>query len=61
VQRALLAARIQWAVAQGCDLAVTITQNGSVSHRNMERFGFRIAYTRTKLFRPLAAGAAPKA
>jgi GNAT superfamily N-acetyltransferase len=53
VQRALLAARMSWARAQGCDLLVTITQNGSASHRNMERLAFRTAYTRTKLFRPL--------
>jgi GNAT superfamily N-acetyltransferase len=56
VQRALLIARIQWAREQGCDLTVSIAQNGSVSHRNIERFGFRVAYTRTKLFRPLVAG-----
>ena len=60
VQRALLIARIQWAQAMGCDLTVSIAQNGSASHRNIERFGFRVAYTRTKLFRPLpAADAAP--
>ena len=60
VQRALLAARIEWAREQGCDLAVTITQNGSASHRNMERFAFRTAYTRTKLFRPLPGADTPK-
>ncbi len=58
VQRALLIARIQWAQAQGCDLAVSIAQNGSVSHRNIERFGFRVAYTRTKLFRPITTAVA---
>ncbi len=57
VQRALLQARMKWAVAQGCDPIVSIAQNGSESHRNMERLGFRIAYTRTKLFRPLATAA----
>jgi len=57
VQRALLEARMKWAVAQGCDLIVSIAQNGSASHRNMERLGFRIAYTRTKLFRPLSTAA----
>jgi GNAT superfamily N-acetyltransferase len=50
-QTALLQARIAWAAAQGCDLAVSITQPGSASHRNMERQGFRVAYTRTKLIR----------
>jgi GNAT superfamily N-acetyltransferase len=50
-QTALLQARIAWAAAQGCDVAVSITQPGSASHRNMERQGFRVAYTRTKLIR----------
>jgi GNAT superfamily N-acetyltransferase len=54
VQTALLQARIAWAAAQGCDLAVSITQPGSTSHRNMERQGFRVAYTRTKLIRALS-------
>jgi hypothetical protein len=61
VQRALLTARMRWAIAQGCDLAVTITQPASTSHRNMDRFGFRIAYTRTKLIRPLAVTGAQSA
>jgi hypothetical protein len=55
VQTALLAARLKWARTRGCDLAASITQPGSISHRNMERFGFRVAYTRTKLFRDLAS------
>jgi GNAT superfamily N-acetyltransferase len=55
VQTALLGSRIFWAVERGCDLAVSIAQPGSVSHRNIERAGFRVAYTRTKLIRPLVA------
>ncbi len=51
VQTALLAARLHWAARQGCDLAKGITLPGSVSQRNHERFGFRVAYTRTKLVR----------
>jgi GNAT superfamily N-acetyltransferase len=54
VQTALLSARLAWAVAQGCDLAVSIAQPGSASHRNIERQGFRIAYTRTKLIRAVS-------
>jgi GNAT superfamily N-acetyltransferase len=54
VQTALLQARIAWATAQGCDVAGSITQPGSGSHRNMERQGFRVAYTRTKLIRALS-------
>ncbi|HEY0703165.1 MAG TPA: GNAT family N-acetyltransferase [Candidatus Acidoferrales bacterium] len=53
IQTALLAARITTAAKQGCDLAVSIAQPGSISHRNIERAGFRVAYTRTKLIRPL--------
>ncbi len=51
VQTSLLAARLEWARERGCDLAVSITQPASVSQRNIERFGFRVAYTRTKLVR----------
>jgi GNAT superfamily N-acetyltransferase len=54
VQVALLNARLAWARDHGCDLAVSIARPGSTSHRNIERFGFRVAYTRTKLVRPLA-------
>ena len=52
VQSALLATRLAWAREKGCDLAVSITQPGSISHRNIERSGFRAAYTRTKLILP---------
>jgi GNAT superfamily N-acetyltransferase len=51
VQGALLKARLESAAAQGCDVAVSIAQPGSTSHRNIERQGFRVAYTRTKLIR----------
>jgi hypothetical protein len=54
VQTALLGLRIFWATGRGCDLAVSIAQPGSISHRNIERAGFQVAYTRTKLIRPLA-------
>jgi GNAT superfamily N-acetyltransferase len=54
VQSALLATRLAWAREKGCDLAVSITQPGSISHRNIERSGFRVAYTRTKLILPPA-------
>lgn len=53
IQTALLAARISVAANEGCDLAVSIAQPGSISHRNIERAGFRVAYTRTKLIRPV--------
>ncbi len=47
-QQALLEARMNVAAAQGCDLAMMCAEPGSVSQRNAERKGFRIAYTRTK-------------
>jgi GNAT superfamily N-acetyltransferase len=47
-QRALLDARLNLAVNQGCDLAMMCAEPGSASQRNAEREGFRIAYTRTK-------------
>jgi GNAT superfamily N-acetyltransferase len=49
VQTALLAARLAWMHGRRCDVAVSITQPASGSQRNIERFGFRVAYTRTKL------------
>jgi GNAT superfamily N-acetyltransferase len=52
VQSALLVTRLAWAREKGCDLAVSIAQPGSISHRNIERAGFRVAYTRTKLILP---------
>jgi GNAT superfamily N-acetyltransferase len=51
VQSGLLAARLAWARERGCDVAVSITQPGSGSQRNIERQGFRVMYTRTKLAR----------
>ena len=54
VQSALMSARLAWATERGCDLAVSIAQPGSASHRNIERRSFRVAYTRTKLIRALS-------
>jgi len=54
VQTALLAARLAWACDHRCNIAVSIAQPGSASQRNIERFGFRVAYTRTKLIREWA-------
>ena len=47
-QRALLAARLQFAAEARCDIATMGAQPGSTSQKNAERAGFRIAYTRTK-------------
>ena len=47
-QLALLAARLQYAVDCGCDLAMIVAFPGSGSQRNAERHDFRVAYTRVK-------------
>jgi hypothetical protein len=47
-QRALLDARMRFAIERRCDLAMMCAHPGSASQRNAEREGFRIAYTRTK-------------
>jgi hypothetical protein len=47
-QRALLAARLQYSIEAGCEIAAMGALPGSASQRNAERSGFRIAYTRTK-------------
>lgn len=56
-QAALLAARLQLAVARGCDVAAMGAQPGSGSQRNAERNGFRVAYTRLKWRRQVPAPA----
>ena len=52
LQHALLAARLSDAASQGCDLAMVHTEPGSPSQRNVERMGFRLAYTLFRLERP---------
>lgn len=47
-QTALLDARMRYAAAQNCKLAMMCALPGSQSQRNAEKNGFRIAYTRTK-------------
>jgi GNAT superfamily N-acetyltransferase len=51
VHGALLAARLSEAARAGCDVATAGARPGSVSHRNMERAGFHVAYTRPVLVR----------
>jgi GNAT superfamily N-acetyltransferase len=46
VQTALLHARLAAAREQRCDLAMALTSPGSASQRNIERLGFRLAYTK---------------
>jgi hypothetical protein len=56
-QQALLDARMQYAAAHRCDLAMMCAAPGTASQRNAQRQGFQIAYTRTKW--QLAAGLLP--
>lgn len=49
VQSAVIRALINYAVEAECDLACTMTRPGSASQRNLERQGFRVAYTRNTL------------
>ena len=51
VQSALIARRLHEAALAGCEYAVVSTQPGSASQRNMERRGFRVAYTKVVMVR----------
>jgi hypothetical protein len=51
LHRELIAARLNEALAQGCDLATASTLPGSASQRNYERMGFEVAYTKVTLVR----------
>lgn len=53
VQSAVIHALLNHAVEAECDLAYTLTRPGSVSQRNLERQGFRVAYTRSTLLREI--------
>ncbi len=48
IQSALIAARLQEGARRGMELAMATTMPGTVSQRNYERAGFRVAYTRCK-------------
>jgi GNAT superfamily N-acetyltransferase len=49
VQTALLAARLSFARGADCSLAVVTADPGGSSARNVERAGFRLAYTNVRL------------
>jgi GNAT superfamily N-acetyltransferase len=53
LQTALLQARMSAALQAGCEYAVVITQGGSASQRNVERLGFRVAYSKVTVIRKL--------
>ncbi len=49
LHRELIAARLNEALAQGCDLATASTLPGSTSQRNYERMGFEVVYTKVTM------------
>ena len=51
LHRELIQARLNEALAQGCDMATASTLPGSPSQRNYERLGFQVAYTKVTLRR----------
>ena len=51
IQTALALARIAHAARAGCDLITMGAEPGSTSHRNAERLGLRVAYTKLVLLR----------
>lgn len=57
VQSAILGERLRYASAAGCDMAGIEAAPGGVSQRNQLRAGFRVAYTRVTMERPLQARA----
>jgi hypothetical protein len=46
IQQAFMRRRLEIVQQAGCDLAVTLTMPGTTSQRNVERAGFRTAYTK---------------
>jgi GNAT superfamily N-acetyltransferase len=51
LHRELIAARLNEAMAKGCDMATASTLPGSPSQRNYERLGFEVVYTKITLIR----------
>ena len=49
MQRELIAARLNEALVESCDLATASTLPGSTSQRNYERAGFQVVYTKVTM------------
>jgi GNAT superfamily N-acetyltransferase len=49
LHRELIAARLNEALAEGCDMATASTLPGSGSQRNYERMGFEVVYTKVTM------------
>jgi GNAT superfamily N-acetyltransferase len=56
IQTAVISALISYAFEAKCDLAYTLTRPGSTSQRNLERQGFRVAYTRSTMVKEESPG-----
>jgi GNAT superfamily N-acetyltransferase len=55
LQTALLRARLAAAAEAGCEYAVVVTNGGTISQRNCERLGFRVAYSKVTVIKTLGA------
>ena len=53
LQTALLRTRMAAAAKAGCEYAVVVTQGGSTSQRNVQRLGFRVAYSKVTVIKKL--------
>ena len=53
LQTALLCARMKAAIEAGCEYAVVVTQGGTISQRNAERVGLRVAYSKVTVIKNL--------
>jgi GNAT superfamily N-acetyltransferase len=51
LQTALLQRRKAAAASSGCEFAVIVTQGGTISQRNAERLGFRVAYSKATVIK----------
>lgn len=51
LQTELLRARVSAACEAGCEYAVVVTQGGTVSQRNAERMGLRVAYSKVTVIK----------
>jgi ribosomal protein S18 acetylase RimI-like enzyme len=56
IQAALLQMRMHAGAEAGCEIAVVVTQGGTVSQRNCERLGFCVAYSKATLVKSLEIG-----
>ena len=53
LQTALLRARMKAAREAGCEYVVVVTQGGTVSQRNAERLGMRVAYSKVTVIKQM--------